>query len=497
MGKKRIGIISLSHETHGFWGVPTRYEDFSRQAGDEILTANSGTRTCLAGFMEGLDKRQADVVPILSFQAMPAGRVLQESYCRMKEEILASLRAALPLDGLLVNLHGAMLAEGYEDCEGDIISSLRVWVGKTPIVATLDLHSNTSSLMVDKADALVIYQENPHVDKKERGMEAADILFKILGGAHLHKTHCKLPLLLSPLTTWTKGFPLMAGIRLAQEIRLIPGIINVGISGGYCYNDSDILGVSVLVYADARSVSQQECENYGRDIAQAIWQKRHTAHYAGFDLKQAVAKAACMSEGPVLLADLGDNIGGGAPGDGTILLEGLLNANVENALVVIADPESVDLAYRLGPGSRGCFNIGGKTDAFHGKTLALSCEVKALTDGKYQVGERSHFSGTFGNEVRMGRCAVLQSGGVTILVNETKTPPGGPEQLISQGFDPEHVNIIGAKSVIAFRGGYEAIAREIIEVNTAGICTCDLFSLPIIKNRGRLFPLNAEVKWPG
>ena len=492
---KKIGIISFSHETHGFWGVPTTYEHFHKHVGEEMIQVNKCTKTCIAGFIEGLKERGMESVPVISFQAQPAGRIPSDAYKKMKSEILEEVEKALPLDGLLINLHGAMQSENCQDCEGDILSELRTSVGNIPMVATLDLHANTSEKMISNADALVIYRDNPHVDKKDRGLEAAAILGRLSDGLKLNKAHIKLPLLLSPLATWTKGYPLKAGMDVAQQIRKLPSVINVGISGGYCYSDSDILGVSVVVYTDANIDIENKCKEYCRTISKSIWNKRYTACYSGFDVRQAIGKAVCMPKGPTLLADMGDNIGGGAPGDGTIILDELLQVNAENAVVVIADRESVDLAYRIGKGNKGEFQLGAKTDTYHGKTLKLDCEVIALTDGRYVIGENSHFASIFGREEQMGRCAVLKANGVTILVNEKKTPPGGPEQLRSQGIFPEKMNIIVAKSVIAFRGGYEEMAEEIIEVNTPGICTCDLSLLPIKEMKDLYYPLNKNIQW--
>jgi microcystin degradation protein MlrC len=492
---RRVGIIGISQETHGFFGKPTKKEDFVCHKGEEIISVERQTRTCIAGFIEGGEALGFTLVPGISFSAVPAGNIIEAEYQSLKKEFLEYVNGMLPLDGILVNMHGAMRSEQCPDCEGDILSALRSMAGKIPVVATLDLHANISAKMFQNADALVVYRRNPHTDKKERGIEAAGIMKRLLNGKRLHKSHIKLPLLLSPLTTRTDGYPLKAGNDVANKLRKAAETVSLSIAGGYFYSDSDIIGVSVLAYTDADTSTQQECDAMCHDMAEAVWKKRHTALYTGFGLEESVRKAIVTAKGPVMLADMGDNIGAGSPGDGTALLEKLVEYGAEKAAVVICDPEAVDLAYEIGEGGTALFRIGGKKDGCHGRTLELECVVERLTNGEYEVGGNSHFESRHGRIQYMGRCAVLRTGGVYILATEISTAPGGPEQLDSQGIPTGEMLIIGVKSVVAFRGGYEAIASEIFEVDTIGITTCDPFKLPIVSNKDKYYPLNANIEW--
>ncbi|HEY3342578.1 MAG TPA: MlrC C-terminal domain-containing protein, partial [Anaerolineae bacterium] len=178
--------------------------------------------------------------------------------------------------------------------------------------------------------------------------------------------------------------------------------------------------------------------------------------------------------GPVLLADVGDNIGGGTPGDGTLLLQALLNAGAQDAVVIVTDSQAVAQAVQAGEGGQVELRVGGKTDHLHGDPVWVRGTVERLTDGHYTIEGKDHFAQLYGSEVKMGRCAVVNCSGVRLLLNERKTPPGDLAQLRSQGITPEAQRIIVAKSAVAFRGAYGPIAAEIYEVDTPGLCTANL-----------------------
>jgi microcystin degradation protein MlrC len=492
---KRIGIGKVSHETHGFAPSRTRLEDFVRYKGNEIVEAMSGSDTCLGGCIEGAQKYGMQILPLYYAGAVPAGLVEANAFKNIVDELINSIKLSLPLDGIVMDLHGAMLAEGCDDCEGYLLKRIRELAGNIPIIATLDLHSNTSENMVRHADVLIPYRQNPHLDKKDRGLEAMSIMKSMTDGMKVYKYHIKLPLLLSPLTTWTEGYPLKSGCSVAETLRKNNSIVSIGITGGYCYADTDITGVSVMVYTNAALDDGTIAKTVAEEISVSIWEKRHAAKFCGFPLEDTVSKAVFTSRSPVVLADIGDNVGGGSPGDGTLVLESLIRNGAVNATVTIADPESVLTASKAGIGSTVELILGGKADGLHGKPLLLTCVVENVTDGTYTIEGNSHFGSHYGGKVNMGLSAVVNHKGIRILINEKKTGPGDLGQLRSQGIIPEEQHIIVAKSAVAFRGGYEKIASEIFEVNTGGLCTCDLKSLPLKKSADRLFPLNPQIEW--
>ena len=200
--------------------------------------------------------------------------------------------------------------------------------------------------------------------------------------------------------------------------------------------------------------------------------------------------AVAAPRGPVVLADVGDNVGGGTPGDGTFLLQALLAAGARDCVITLADPEAVERAYQAGVGASVEMAVGGKSDNWHGDPVQVHVTVERLTDGHYTVGETDHFAQLYGRRVEMGRCAVVRCEGVRLLLTERKTPPGDLAQLRSQGIVPEEQKIIVVKAAVAFRGAYQPIAATILEVDTPGLCTPNLRRFPYQKLPRPLFPLD-------
>ncbi|HMJ07357.1 MAG TPA: MlrC C-terminal domain-containing protein, partial [Pyrinomonadaceae bacterium] len=201
---------------------------------------------------------------------------------------------------------------------------------------------------------------------------------------------------------------------------------------------------------------------------------------------EAVGKAIESRNHPVILADVGDNIGAGTPGDGTFILRELVEQNADSAVLIIADPESVDRAIQFGVGQIADFLVGGKTDKFHGEPVAVKARVKLVSDGVFQ--NRGHMRDGIVED--MGRTAVVESRGLKIVLTERKMPPWNIEQLRSVGITPEHEKIIVLKSAVAFRAAYESIAGEIIEVNTPGLSTIDLEQFTFKNIRRPIFPFD-------
>ena len=493
---KRIALGGIIHETNTFAPVRTPLDAFTVYAGRGLVPHIAGSPSALGGSLQTVQAAGDEVVPLIYAAAVPSGTMEQSAYTTLLEQFLDALNAALPVDGVLLALHGAMVAEGQDDCEGEILARVRQLVGPgCPIVSTLDMHGNLSQRMVDAADVLVAFNENPHLDTFERGVEAAHILQRMLAGeSAVARALVKPPLLLSALTTWTAQLPLIAAHARAAELRQDARVANISILGGFAYADVADSGVSALVTtwgddADASALAQ----GYAQALADLLWANRQAATNVGLDVSDAVARAVASEQWPVVLADVGDNIGGGSPGDGTILLEALMDAAAQDVVVVIADPAAVIEAIRAGVGSAFDGPVGGKCDDWHGRSVMVRGVVEALTDGHYVIEGADHFAQLYGREVNMGRCAIVHSHGIRILLTERKTPPGNLAQLRSQGLVPEQQKIIVAKSAVAFRGAYGPIAGAIFEVDTPGLCTANLRRFPHQKLRRPIYPLDANM----
>jgi len=284
---------------------------------------------------------------------------------------------------------------------------------------------------------------------------------------------------------------------LAREFEQNPQVLNVSVMGGFAYADTPFTGMSVLVTTDgdaglARKLADQLCE--------VAWAQRAAARHIGVPVDEAVARAVALTRGgklsgPVMLADVGDNVGGGSPGDSTFLLRALIDAGAQGAAVTIADPASVAQAIAAGVGASLDMQIGGKVDDGHGTPVAVRAVVANITDGRFTSEGTDHFAQLYGSHVDMGRCAVVRAGGVRILLTERKTPPGDLAQLRSQGIIPEQQQIIVAKSAAAFRGAYQRIASEIIEVDTPGLVAANLARFPYAHLPRPIYPLDNAPGW--
>jgi len=485
----RIALGGLIHETNTFVPGHTPLDAFTVYAGIDMVPHLTGSPSALGGSLQQVQAAGDVVVPLIYAAAMPGGTITQSAYETLLAHMLDVLRAALPVDGVLLALHGAMVAENQDDCEGEILAQIRQLVGPDcPIVSTLDMHGNLSQHMVDGADVLVAFNENPHLDTHERGVEAAQLLQRILAGESIvAKALVKPPLLLSALTTWTAQLPLRAAHARAAELRQDKRVANISILGGFAYADVPDSGVSVLVTTWGDAALAQD---YAQALGDLLWANRNAAANVGIAVDEVVAQAVAAQAWPVVLADVGDNIGGGSPGDGTILLEALMQARAQDAVVVIADPAAVIEAIHAGVGNAFDGPVGGKCDDWHGHSVMVRGVVEALTDGHYTIEGPDHFAQLYGREVNMGRCAIVHTHGIRILLTERKTPPGNLAQLRSQGLVPEQQKIIVAKSAVAFRGAYGPIAAEIFEVDTPGLCTANLRRFPHVKLRRPIYPLD-------
>jgi microcystin degradation protein MlrC len=467
---KRVGLGGIWHETNTYSARPTSLQDFEAfelLEGQAIVDRHAGTGTVFGGM---LDASGFEPVPLLSAGAWPAGRVTAETLEVLCSRFRAALLNAGTLDGVLLNLHGAMVAVGEDDVERVVLALVKEVVGDVPVVAVFDLHGNPSPETVGLCDAAVVYDTYPHVDMRERGAEAAEIIVELLDGAHYRTLARKVPVLISPLAQGTGDLPMRDLEARARQLGQTAPIRRVALFPGFPYSDVARAGFSVVV--THQEGSEDRANEAAAEIAAAV--ERHEWRVERPDPAAAVAEAIRSTERPVVLADVADNIGGGAPGDGTALLSELLNQGAEGVVMCIADPEVAREAARRGAGTMLNARVGAKTDRRHGDPVPIRAKVQRVTDGRY----RTAGSWMTGQEFSMGTTAVLQADGVTLVVMERATPPFHKEQLTSQGIEPDKAAIIVAKGALAWRAAFGDVARTVIEVDTPGICPADPSVLP-------------------
>lgn len=473
--RPRVAVLGMWHETNTYGPHPAdlaAFEAFELLSGESLARRNAGTRTVIGGF---LDAPGLDVVPVFSAGAWPSGPapagLLRRLLARLRAELAAEIRDRGPVDGVLLNLHGAMVAAGCQDVEARTVRAVRAVAGDVPVAAVLDLHANPSARLVAQCAVVISYDTYPHVDMWERGREAAALLAEVIAGRRLRTVLAKTPLLTCPLAQATSVDPMRGLLDRAAWRGARAGLRRVCVTAGFPYSDVPRAGLSVLVVADAgaRDQARRVANQTAADIAEQA---------PGFtisrpDAATAVRAALRAGRGPVVLADVADNIGGGSPGDGTALLAELIAQRAPDAVVMIADPEVARAAAAAGTGAVITAEVGAKADRRHGSPVRLSAEVGPVTDGGYTAAG----SWMTGQRFSMGTTAVLRAGGVTVVVTERPVPPFHREQLTSVGVDPAAAGIIVAKGAVAWRAAF-GDAALVLEVATPGVCPVDVSALP-------------------
>ena len=489
----RIAVGCIGHETNTFSPVATTLDNFKKGSyyrDDEIITAFRGTRTITGGFLDVVGQLNLQPVPLLWTFATPSGMVEHTAYQTLKAEFLELLQSAGELDGVLLDLHGAMVTDELEDAEGDLIQAVREIVGETWIVTTLDLHANITAKMAHYSDVIIGFDTYPHIDCYERGFEAGQLLF----GIHESKiqptmVYRQLPLLTAPPAQCTMKTPMIGVLNALHALETKPGVVTATLSMGFPFADIADAGVSILVTTNG---DMALAEKYADQFASHIWEMRAQFTFNLHTVESAIKLANQTDGKPIILADGADNPGGGGPCDGTTILQKFIKADVQDAVIaVIADPESVAQAVEAGVGNRIQLNVGGKTDTQHGAPVALIGYVKTLSDGKFIL-KGPMGRGTVGN---MGRTAVIQVGGVEIILTERRIQPYDAEVLRSVGIEPQTRKLIALKSAVHFRADYTPIAHQILDVDTPGVHSPNLFNYDYQKLRRPIYPLDPTVTY--
>jgi len=490
----RLFLAMMSHETNTFSNLPTdraQFEARNLHYGGEILEAFRDTGTCLGGMIDAAARRGATLIPSVAAAASPAGLVTKDIYGHVKERMLRDLKAAGKVDGVLLDLHGAMVPEGLDDGEGDLIEAVRAAVGPAvPIAVTLDFHGNLSESMVRGADLLNGYKTYPHVDMAERGVEATEQLIDIIGKRLKPTAALRKPPLLPPLgNQGTAGGPMRRLYDLAAEMEKDPKVISISIFAGFPHADIPDAGFGVYVVTDD---DQGLADHLADRLADTAWTHRHEFIHAALPVREAVAKALAAPGKPIVLADMADNTGGGAAGDGTEILRELVRVGARSAVVAcLWDPKAVSLCAKAGVGASVTLDVGGKVDDRHGAPLRVTGGVRTLSDGRF-VHKGPMARGLPG---RLGTTAVLDVNDVKVILISYRWQTLDPEMIRFVGIDPLDHKILVVKSTIHYRAAFEPIASEIIEVDAPGLSSSTLARFDFKRIRRPIFPLDPDTTY--
>ncbi|HEY1686351.1 MAG TPA: M81 family metallopeptidase [Tepidisphaeraceae bacterium] len=499
----RVGIICFQQESNTFLQRPTTLADFKR----DILITRADIRKEYAhahhevgGFFQGLEENHINAIPLVAAWTVPGGTITDECYSMILSMIQTQLMSAGVLDGLLVAPHGAAVSEVHRDMDGHWISMVRQQVGlNMPIVSTLDLHANVSQRMIDAVNATIAYRTNPHLDQRQRGIDAANLLARTLRKEIRPTQAAAFPRVSINIERQLTDQPPCSELLAMADAQLTRGAIANSCVLGFPYADVAEMGSSFIAVTDNDPALARKLAD---ELAGYVVEHRTDFLPELISIDRAL-DAAMDSVGPVTLLDIGDNIGGGSPGDGTYLLRAMYGRKITSAFVSLFDPESVQLAAATGIGNSARFSLGGKTSpALHGEPLVCNCSIQSLHLGQFTEdqprhgGRRNYDMGTtailrvdVASDVHPGiREGATKHPGLIVQVTSRRIPPFSLNQLISCGLDPKSFHILVAKGVHAPAAAYKPISQKLIRVNTPGVTTADPTILKYEHRRKPLFP---------
>ncbi|NGO56148.1 M81 family metallopeptidase [Allomesorhizobium camelthorni] len=415
------------------------------------------------------------------FFAEPAGVTNRRDYEFMRDEILGQLEAALPIDGVLLGLHGAMVAFDYDDVEGDIIERVRALVGpKCVIGVELDPHCHLTVKRVTYADVIVLYKEYPHTDIVECGEHLVDIVLKAIRG----QVKPVMSLFDCQQLDWypTALPPMRDFVDWVKALEREEGVLSISIGHGFPLADVPEMGGRVLVVMDKdKAKGDALATKIGKEFTSM--RGKHWKHHISLD--DGIASALEFNEGRVVIADPADNAGGGAPSDNTTILRRLMELQVEDAAVgPIWDPIAVRLCFDAGLGAEFPLRFGGKTGPCSGTPIDATATVIGLKRDCLQ-----NFSGTQGP---LGDCAAVRAGGVEVVLNTTRTQGLGLEVFRNVGVDPLAKKILVVKSALHFMAEYGPIADKAIFIRSDGLNNRPISEYPYTRVNRPIWPLDTE-----
>ncbi len=492
----RIAIGQLWQETNTFNPLPTTradFEAFGILRGPELVERMADTNE-LGGFIQALrawpDK--PEIVGLVRLPAWPSGPLTPDTFTWLREELVGALRAALPVDAVLLALHGSLVADGTPDVEGALLEACRALIGpRVPLVATLDLHANVTERMVRAADALVLYHTAPHIDVFETGQRGARALRRILDGARPVTAFQKMPLVVPAERANTQDPESVSyAIReILQAWEQNPHVLAAGLATVQPWLDIPELGSAVVVVTDGDTdLARDRCA----ELAAHVWQRRRDYLPELVTVEEGVRAALAEPDGLVVLSDSADSTTSGAPGDSSHLLREMVKHDWPRpALVTLVDPELVAEALGRGAGATFPTLLGGKRDQRFSTPLPATVCVEQLFEARFVL------SGHLGRNlpIDMGLSALLRIGNIHIIVTSRTGPHFAPQLFEAAGLDPFAAQLLVAKSPCGFRAAYQARAKRILVVRAPGCAPADFWRYPFRNIPHPLWPWDEIADW--
>ena len=489
---KAILTGAFNHETNTFSKNPSgiaEFEAYYAIFGEQILTKFRNVNHEQSGFIDCADQFGWELVPSVVATANPGGTVTKQAFERYGGAIL-KLAGSRRWDGIALSLHGAMVAEGVFDAEGDLLEELRAIVGsEVPIAITLDLHANVSEKMCRHANIIVSYKTYPHVDMRDAAVHAGQALEFVMENKLTIKTIIRQPPQIEGLDGGrTDVEPMTNLIPRLKEMESEDGIFAVSLNAGFALADVPFVGPSVTVSYDEKT--ERRAIEIVNELEEAIWQSRDRVNNEYLTPQQAAQLAKHFNEQskPLVIADYSDNPGAGSYGDATNLLKALLEAGVTEACFgAVCDPEAAQILCQVKVGEKITLNLGGKNDSdLGGGPLRLTGEILGIYDGNY-LSEGPMYAGLTKS---FGPTAVFRVEGVDILVTTHNLQILDRMQFASFGIHPEKLKVVALKSMQHFRAAYEPLAAKVIVCDSGALARPRRSTLPFRNVRRPVYPLD-------
>lgn len=491
----RLLIAMMMHETNTFSPVPTDMQRFALGLGQlppqgaKAVQAYRHTGTATGAFIDLAEAAGAEFELAIAAHAAPSGPVQDEAFERMTRTIVDTV-ARGGWDGILLDLHGAMVTERFEDGEGELLRRIRAVDAHTPIGVAYDMHANVYDDMVALAQVVAGYQTYPHVDMYETGLRAGKPLLRLIAGeVQPTSAWARLPMIPHVMRQSSLDEPnrsLQARARQMEQA----GALTASVFTGFPHADIENAGMSVVVVTDGQP---ELARQYRDELLRLAWDSRAQWVYPVEPLAQSVARAKAMTNFPVVLLDHYDNTASGGTMDTTAVLAAVLKQGLRQvAFFAIYDPQAVQQAIAAGVGQRVSLSVGGKLPMplmpHRSEPLQLEGTVKVISAGKYTAkGPMSQ-----GARQDMGAAVVIDTGHVEVALISRHVEPFDVNALISLGIDPTQKQFVVLKSRVHWRAGMGHLAQAVVECAGAGACTSDYSELEFKRLRRPIYPLDPE-----
>lgn len=472
------GIVT---ETNTFSPMPTGLADFDITRASELSSKGLRDNSAMEVFQTRTLERGWDFIFSLYAFAQPAGVTVKKVYEDLRDEVLADLKSALPVDIILLPLHGAMVAEGYDDCEGDLIEKVRSLAGPEVIIGVeLDLHCHLSQQILEQADLVVIFKEYPHTDIANRAEE----LFELAVASAEKRIKPTMALFDCQMIGMylTPFEPMRSFVDAMMAAEGKDGVLSLSLAHCFPWGDVADCGTRMLAITDNDS---QKAQQLAKTWGHRFFALRHEVNLKPLGLDEALDKALSLAKSPVVIADQADNAGGGAPSDATFVLRRMLERNISNAAIAMFwDPIVVQLAKAAGQGASLQVRLGGKMGAMSGDPLDLKVVVTGIIENMTQ--EWPQTNGAL--LIQCGDAVALQVGGIDIIVNSKRVQVFSPQVFSHFGIDPRQKRLLVVKSIQHFYAGFAPIAAEILYMAAPGAVAPIMTDIPFQKATLNKYP---------